>query len=211
MIILVVVVVVVVVAVTAAVVVVAVVVVVVAAAGGAAAAVVVVVAGGGGSGGGAAVVVVAATAPPPFLSANFPVRATVSLGCGGTSRENCTYFSSSNGGGSQPGGGGCTAKVCPCGANVCQLRLDFDTFTIAGPSTASASVAKALFGVVVFTASLGVSVSQVSITFSEMLFSPNIYAIAFEVLTVPDRHLLRVQPWQQRAASNLRHKHRAAQ
>ncbi len=132
--------------------------------------VVVLIAGAATAGAAAAAVVVVAAPPPPFLSTNFPIRAAVSLGCGGTSRENCTYFSSSDGGGPQPGGGGCTAKVCPCGANVCQLRLDFDTFTVAGPSTGSASVAKALFGVVVFTASLGVSVSQVNITSLEMSF-----------------------------------------
>ncbi len=45
--------------------------------------------------------------------------------------------------------GGCSADICPVSDGVCQLRLDFASFAISGPSTATASVAKTLFGRVV--------------------------------------------------------------
>ena len=55
---------------------------------------------------------------------------SVTLGCGGTSAQNCTYFQS---GGQEVGQ--CRLKICPCSDNICQLRLDFQTFVITGPST----------------------------------------------------------------------------
>ena len=58
----------------------------------------------------------------------------VTIGCSSTSSENCTYFES-NGFST----GGCSATICPANNNVCQLRLDFETFVIAGPSTATAT------------------------------------------------------------------------
>ncbi len=82
----------------------------------------------------------------------------VTVGCGASSSENCTYFDSSS-----PVAGTCNMEICPCGDNICQvtvflgtkfilhiictfipikIRLDFNTFTIAGPSTVSTSVAK---------------------------------------------------------------------
>ena len=54
----------------------------------------------------------------------------VELNCGQTSSENCTYFVSS---GSETGA--CKITICPCNDNICQLRLDFATFVINGPST----------------------------------------------------------------------------
>ena len=54
----------------------------------------------------------------------------VTLSCGGISSENCTYFQSS---GQEVGQ--CRIKICPCSDNICQLRLDFQTFVIQGPST----------------------------------------------------------------------------
>lgn len=67
------------------------------------------------------------------------------LGCGATKAENMTYFESS--GGSPTGA--CNAKICKCKENICQLRLDFMTFVIAGPNTVTTSVAKALAGTTV--------------------------------------------------------------
>ncbi len=61
----------------------------------------------------------------------------VTIGCGGTSSQNCTYFDSNN-----VMSGACTATICPCGNNICQIRLDFTSFTIAGPSTTTTSVTK---------------------------------------------------------------------
>ena len=48
--------------------------------------------------------------------------------CGESSSENCTYFQSS---GTEVGQ--CRLKICPCNDNICQLRLDFQTFVINQP------------------------------------------------------------------------------
>jgi hypothetical protein len=66
------------------------------------------------------------------------------MGCGGTASENLTYFESN----SQNTFGACNAKVCKCNTKVCQLRLDFLTFVISGPSTSTISISKAAGGVV---------------------------------------------------------------
>jgi hypothetical protein len=66
---------------------------------------------------------------------------SVSLNCGGSSSQNCTYFVST---GTEVGE--CTMSVCPCNNNICQLRLDFNTFSITGPDTATATVGKMLSG-----------------------------------------------------------------
>ena len=54
----------------------------------------------------------------------------VTLTCGQQSSENCSYFQS-------VGGeiGECRVKICPCREHICQLRLDFGSFAINGPST----------------------------------------------------------------------------
>ena len=31
--------------------------------------------------------------------------------------------------------GACRAKICKCNDNICQLRLDFETFVLNGPNT----------------------------------------------------------------------------
>ncbi len=56
--------------------------------------------------------------------------------------------------------GGCSAKVCPCGSNICQMRLDFNTFQIAGPATSSDSVTKIKTGAGVVVEGADVSVSD---------------------------------------------------
>ena len=66
---------------------------------------------------------------------------SVTVRCGAVSSENCTYFESS---GSEVGG--CGVKICRCDANVCQLRLDFSSFIITGPSTVTDSVVKTIGG-----------------------------------------------------------------
>ena len=67
----------------------------------------------------------------------------VSGGCGSKWNENNTYFESS---GDETMS--CVLEVCKCQSNVCQLRLDFDSFVIAGPSTSSVSSIKLINGVV---------------------------------------------------------------
>lgn len=75
-------------------------------------------------------------------ASGYGVCCTFTLSCGDSSAENCTYFQST---GSEIGQ--CSITVCPCNDNICQLRLDFNSFTITGPSTATTSDAKALNGV----------------------------------------------------------------
>lgn len=58
-----------------------------------------------------------------------------SMGCGDSIAENGTYFESSS-----TVVGQCNLQVCPCNENICQLRLDFMTFVIAGPSTVTTTV-----------------------------------------------------------------------
>ena len=43
--------------------------------------------------------------------------------------------------------GACNAQICRNNPNICQIRLDFDSFEIAGPSTSTLSVSKILLGV----------------------------------------------------------------
>ena len=56
---------------------------------------------------------------------------SVTIGCGGSTSENCTYFEYS---GSNTGP--CNARICKLSSSICQIRLDLDTFIITGPSTA---------------------------------------------------------------------------
>lgn len=66
------------------------------------------------------------------LASSFFLPSSVSLGCGKQSSENNTYFE--NGGSEQ---GACAFSVCKVNDNVSQLRLDFNTFVISGPATAT--------------------------------------------------------------------------
>ncbi len=93
------------------------------------------------------------------------------------SSENCTYFNSVN-----VMTGGCQATICPCNDNICQvekvqhvklqnrhvlhvlfalpqLRLDFQSFSITGPTTNTVTVTKRLAktGVVTNTGTVGLS------------------------------------------------------
>merc|ERR1719225_1842890 len=59
-------------------------------------------------------------------ASGFGVCCTFTLGCGGSSSENCTYFDSAT----TVATGSCKAKICPCNDNICQMRLDFNRFII---------------------------------------------------------------------------------
>jgi len=65
-------------------------------------------------------------------ASGFGVCCTFTLGCGSSSAENNSYFEVSD-----PSSGQCKAQICKSDDNVCQIRLDFDTFVITGPSTAT--------------------------------------------------------------------------
>jgi len=51
----------------------------------------------------------------------------------GSIAENCTYFTSS----SLTTGSACSLTICKCSSDVCQLRLDFETFVLNDPITAT--------------------------------------------------------------------------
>merc|ERR1712218_7550 len=59
----------------------------------------------------------------------------------GSSSENCTYIEVMS-----PSAGKCTPQICPTTSNICQIRLELETFVITGPSTISTSVGLFLGG-----------------------------------------------------------------
>ena len=63
-------------------------------------------------------------------ASGFGVCCTFSGGCSGSTSINNTYFKSSDGDSSP-----CLFSVCKISDDICQIRLDFDTFDIAQPST----------------------------------------------------------------------------
>ena len=63
-------------------------------------------------------------------ASGFGVCCTFRGYCGGTTSSNNTYFKSADGDSSP-----CTYSVCKSSSDVCQIRLGFDTFDIAQPST----------------------------------------------------------------------------
>ena len=65
----------------------------------------------------------------------------VTLGCGASTSENCTYFEASS-----LANGACAAEICKCNSNVCQIRLDFNSFVISGPSTSTTTVGAIVMG-----------------------------------------------------------------
>ena len=70
------------------------------------------------------------------------------LDCGGKISENITHFTKSVSEGSSMTGK-CEAEVCRVTDNICQLRLDFSTFVLAGPSTDTRTTHYTSFGSVV--------------------------------------------------------------
>jgi len=63
-------------------------------------------------------------------ASGFGVCCTFSGGCGASTSLNNTYFKSGDGDTSP-----CSFSVCKTSTNICQIRLGFDTFDIAQPST----------------------------------------------------------------------------
>merc|ERR1712141_450699 len=59
----------------------------------------------------------------------------------GSCSENCTYIEIMS-----PSAGKCTPQICPTTSNICQIRLELETFVITGPSTISTSVGLFLGG-----------------------------------------------------------------
>ncbi|CAB4054062.1 unnamed protein product [Lepeophtheirus salmonis] len=69
-------------------------------------------------------------------ASGYGVCCVITLSCGGTSSDNCTYieqssFTSTSSLNSNP----CTYTICKNSNMICRIRLDFTTFTIANPFT----------------------------------------------------------------------------
>ena len=75
-----------------------------------------------------------------------PFKITVTYGCGSMTTENCTYFESP-GASATVNSGPCRMKACKASDEICQMRLDFNTFVISGPATNTASIGETLNGV----------------------------------------------------------------
>ena len=70
----------------------------------------------------------------------------VDLECGGHGkRENITHWISPEGASQLTGR--CDSKICKLNDNVCQFRLDWTSFVIAGPSTATSTTHFTSYGV----------------------------------------------------------------
>ncbi|XP_059081957.1 uncharacterized protein LOC131879615 [Tigriopus californicus] len=82
--------------------------------------------------------------PAGTCASGYGVCCTFSASCGQTSNENCTYFDSGN-----VPAGACRVRICRCDDNVCQLRLDFNSFVIAGPSTSTITIGKQTNGIII--------------------------------------------------------------
>jgi hypothetical protein len=67
----------------------------------------------------------------------YGVCCIVSLECGKSSKQNCTYLVQSAV--TAPTTNPCTYTICPTSSNICRIRLDFATFTIEGPSTSTST------------------------------------------------------------------------
>jgi len=63
----------------------------------------------------------------------FGVCCVISIACGESSSDNCTYLTQSA---STTLSGGCSYTICPASSTITRIRLDFSTFVIAGPTQA---------------------------------------------------------------------------
>jgi len=78
-------------------------------------------------------------------ASSFGVCCVFEKSCGaGSVAENCTYFTSS----SRSAGASCTLTMCKTGSDVCQLRLDFESFTLTNPATRVATPVAGVAGLI---------------------------------------------------------------
>ncbi len=62
-------------------------------------------------------------APSGTCASGFGVCCVFILGCGGMTNENCTFIVQAA---STAIDNPCTYTICPCGSNICRIRLDFN-------------------------------------------------------------------------------------
>ncbi|XP_059088976.1 uncharacterized protein LOC131885067 isoform X2 [Tigriopus californicus] len=72
----------------------------------------------------------------------FGVCCTFSIACGATTSQNCTYLIQAAT--TNPTSDPCVFTICKDSADICRIRLDFTTFSIAGPVTGSVIDSNAL-------------------------------------------------------------------
>eukprot|EP00095_Tigriopus_kingsejongensis_P007868 maker-scaffold127_size327531-snap-gene-0.7 protein:Tk07868 transcript:maker-scaffold127_size327531-snap-gene-0.7-mRNA-1 annotation:"PREDICTED: uncharacterized protein LOC101744434" len=69
-------------------------------------------------------------------ASGYGICCVFSLGCGSTSSENCTYLTQT----SSTTTASCVYNICKCSSDICRIRFDFTTFSIAGPYTGTTGV-----------------------------------------------------------------------
>merc|ERR1712109_264016 len=74
----------------------------------------------------------------------YGVCCIVSLTCGSSSKQNCTYMVQAAT--TAPTTNPCTYTICPMSSNICRIRLDFATFVIGGPTAETCATASFTFG-----------------------------------------------------------------
>ncbi|TRY62189.1 hypothetical protein TCAL_16248, partial [Tigriopus californicus] len=68
----------------------------------------------------------------------FGVCCTFTIACGASTSQNCTYLvqeATTN-----PAADPCMFTICKASSDICRIRLDFTTFSIAGPSVGTTSI-----------------------------------------------------------------------
>ncbi|TRY80030.1 hypothetical protein TCAL_16034 [Tigriopus californicus] len=65
----------------------------------------------------------------------------VTIGCGATTSQNCTYLTQTTT--TNPAADPCIFTICKESPHICRIRLDFATFAIAGPAIGTAAAAAA--------------------------------------------------------------------
>jgi len=66
----------------------------------------------------------------------FGVCCVISLSCGGSASENCTYLTQAS---TTAPTSPCSYTICPVSTSVSRIRLEFNTFVIAGPGAVTAA------------------------------------------------------------------------
>jgi len=81
----------------------------------------------------------------------YGVCCIVSLSCGSSSKQNCTYMVQAAT--TAPTTNPCTYTICPMSSNICRIRLDFATFVIGGPTSGTFTDTRGACNTDTFTAS----------------------------------------------------------
>lgn len=100
--------------------------------------------------------------------------------CGKSSSENITYFENPSATFSTTEPSSCQLTILPSSSNICQLRIDFGSFVITGPSTATNSQAHNQYGVVPTVGASGTTVGGIPLS-TEINWSTNCLTDSFTI------------------------------